>query len=175
MCFRPTRRGSTFTLGERAWLDGFDGNNDRGVFFAASLRDHSIYLLKWKTPQRARRSEFMVNVKEGSDKGAGGEANVPRSVIERPLVSVRQKMPATGNRMSRNGRSVAAKVFDLPESHDSEGRKPADTRQDQKKNAKGSPNISKLNMNDNEQENSSNHDDLNDEDDDTDSLFGSEG
>lgn len=46
--FRPTRRGSTFTLGERAWLDGFDGENDTGVFFAASLRDHSIYLLKWK-------------------------------------------------------------------------------------------------------------------------------
>lgn len=52
---RPTRRGSTFTLGERAWLDGFDGNNDVGVFFAASLRDHSIYLLKWKVrpPRKA--------------------------------------------------------------------------------------------------------------------------
>ena len=46
---RPTRRGSTFTLGEKAWLDGFDGSNDKGVFFAASLRDHSIYLLKWKS------------------------------------------------------------------------------------------------------------------------------
>lgn len=41
-------------MGERAWLDGFDGTNDRGVFFAASLRDHSIYLVKWKSaPVRA--------------------------------------------------------------------------------------------------------------------------
>lgn len=35
-------------MGETSWLDGFDGFNDSGVFFAASLRDHSIYLLKWK-------------------------------------------------------------------------------------------------------------------------------
>ena len=39
-------------MGERPWLDGFDGSNDSGVFFAASLRDHSIYLLKWKAKPR---------------------------------------------------------------------------------------------------------------------------
>ena len=38
---------STFCLGGRAWLDGFDGQNDEGVFFVTSLRDNSILILEW--------------------------------------------------------------------------------------------------------------------------------
>ena len=47
--FRQSKRMSTFTLGERGWLDGFDGCNDDGVFFVTSLRDNSILLLQWSS------------------------------------------------------------------------------------------------------------------------------
>ncbi len=46
--FRQSKRASTFTLGEQGWLDGFDGQNDQGIFFAACLRDNSLYVLKWR-------------------------------------------------------------------------------------------------------------------------------
>ncbi|KAF6041610.1 FBXW2 [Bugula neritina] len=62
---RPTKRGSTFTLGERGWFDGFDGVNDKGVFFAASLRDHSIYMLKWK-PRCNKQEVGSLNDKRSS-------------------------------------------------------------------------------------------------------------
>ena len=45
---RPSKRGSTFTLGTTDWLDGFSGSKEDGVFFATSLRDNSVYVLKWK-------------------------------------------------------------------------------------------------------------------------------
>lgn len=45
--YRQSKRMSTFCLGGRAWLDGFDGQNDEGVFFVTSLRDNSILILEW--------------------------------------------------------------------------------------------------------------------------------
>lgn len=46
--YRRSKRGSTFTLGDTHWLNGFDGENSCGVLFAASLKDHSVYVLRWK-------------------------------------------------------------------------------------------------------------------------------
>ncbi|XP_067948824.1 F-box/WD repeat-containing protein 2-like [Watersipora subatra] len=45
---RSTQRCSSLTIGESSWLNGFDGTESNRLFFAASLKDHSIYLLKWK-------------------------------------------------------------------------------------------------------------------------------
>ena len=47
--YRGSKRGSTFTLGNLAWLDGFDGDNNKGVIFAASMKDNSVYFLRWQS------------------------------------------------------------------------------------------------------------------------------
>ena len=46
--FRPSKRGSTFTLGDRTWLDGFGGDATSGVFLVSCLRDNGIVQLTWK-------------------------------------------------------------------------------------------------------------------------------
>ena len=46
---RASKRNSTYCLGEKDWLNGFDGENDQGLVFATSLRDNTILLVKWRT------------------------------------------------------------------------------------------------------------------------------
>lgn len=141
---RPTRRGSTFTLGEKAWLDGFDGNNDRGVFFAASLRDHSIYLLKWKS-QPTRKAPVVtefptrpnsivsISSERSGPVGAAGATLTSPSIRSPPdedegsfnlvtgppldnAIHRDQQLLTTPHRQSRTPAcSLAAQVFDMPE------------------------------------------------------------
>lgn len=46
--YRKSKRGSSFLAGEASWLNGLDGHNDIGLFFATSMPDHSIHLVLWK-------------------------------------------------------------------------------------------------------------------------------
>ncbi|XP_002741301.1 F-box/WD repeat-containing protein 2-like [Saccoglossus kowalevskii] len=46
--YRRSKRGSSFLAGETAWLDGFSLEQEKGLVFATSMQDHSIYLVKWK-------------------------------------------------------------------------------------------------------------------------------
>ena len=50
---RQSRRGTTFTLGDTSWLDGFQHCENSGLVFAASLiHDNSILLMQWKNTER---------------------------------------------------------------------------------------------------------------------------
>ncbi|XP_043916662.1 F-box/WD repeat-containing protein 2 [Protopterus annectens] len=46
--YRKSKRGSSFLAGEIAWLNGLDGENDKGLVFATSMPDHSIHLVLWE-------------------------------------------------------------------------------------------------------------------------------
>jgi len=45
--YRPSKRGSTFTLGDMSWLDGFSTTPPEGLLFASSLKQNNISMVKW--------------------------------------------------------------------------------------------------------------------------------
>jgi len=122
--FRPTRRGSTFSLGERMWMDGFDGVNDTGVFFAASLRDHSIYLLKWKGKPNCRLS-LKADTKLTESCQSSPRASSPDSAYSvdyssavkptKEECSARTNLQHSGAVHMVRPRSLAERVFDIDE------------------------------------------------------------
>ncbi|XP_077990587.1 F-box/WD repeat-containing protein 2-like [Glandiceps talaboti] len=46
--YRRSKRGSSFLAGNASWLDGFSFQQEKGLVFATSMQNHSIYLVKWK-------------------------------------------------------------------------------------------------------------------------------
>ncbi|XP_022251838.1 F-box/WD repeat-containing protein 2-like isoform X1 [Limulus polyphemus] len=47
-CSRPsTTDCSQLILGERDWLNGLDGKNDKGVLLAAGVEDNTVHIIKW--------------------------------------------------------------------------------------------------------------------------------
>ena len=49
--YRGSKRGSTFTLGDQVWLNGFHEEDNEGVIFAASLKDNNVFLMRWRSTE----------------------------------------------------------------------------------------------------------------------------
>ncbi|PIK41602.1 putative F-box/WD repeat-containing protein 2 [Apostichopus japonicus] len=49
---RKSKRGSNFIAGDVRWLNGINGQNEKGLVFAASTPDHSLHMVRWRTQNR---------------------------------------------------------------------------------------------------------------------------
>lgn len=46
--YMKSKRGSSFLVSKKFWLNGLDRHHNTGLFFATSMPNHSIYMVLWK-------------------------------------------------------------------------------------------------------------------------------